>query len=501
MDKKKSILNVSVSVGFKIATVILSIVVKRILIQTCGNEVNGLNALFLSIIGFLTVAELGIGSAITFCMYKPIVRGETDKVAALYHLFRRVYLLVGAVIFAAGLLITPFVHYFAKDYAQLNVDFYSTFVLMLVSVVLSYLFGAKTALINAYKNNYITTAIASGGILLQQILQIIVLYLTRSFAGYLVCRIVAVLAQWGITEIVTRKKYSAYLHNRQRIDPETRTEVVRNIRAMFMHKIGSLLVHTVDSVIISAFVGVVALGAYSNYDAIRNSMTNILVLLFSSLTSVFGHLYVETAKEKARQYAELFHVLNFMIGMVFYLGYYAVADSLVAILFGADLVAEKSVTTVIAVNGFVQFLRQSTLVFRDATGTFYNDRWKPLFEGITNVVLSILFVKRMGVVGVLVATMATNLLICHIVEPYVLYKHAFGVSPIHYYIRNYGMILVFVASVCVMGEIMVSCGSGWETFWINGMISLGISGCVTAATLLIYPETGTKIMGWIRRQH
>ena len=155
MDKKKSILNISVSISFKIVTVIMAIWVKRILIQTCGNEVNGLNALYGSIIGFLAVAELGVGSAISFCMYKPIVEGEQDKVAALYHLFRRVYLVIGGVILAAGLILTPFIRYFARDYALIDVNFYTTFLLSLVAVVISYLFGAKTALINAYKNNYI----------------------------------------------------------------------------------------------------------------------------------------------------------------------------------------------------------------------------------------------------------------------------------------------------------------------------------------------------------
>ena len=155
MDRRKSILNVTVSLAFKIITMILVIFVKRILIQTCGNEVNGLNALYISVIGFLAVAELGVGSAITFCMYKPIVEGDHQQVSALYQLFRRLYLIIGGIILAGGLLITPFIHHLAKDYTTLDVNLYTTFVLMLISVVISYWFSAKTSLINAYKNNYI----------------------------------------------------------------------------------------------------------------------------------------------------------------------------------------------------------------------------------------------------------------------------------------------------------------------------------------------------------
>ena len=82
MDKKKGLLNIVSSVGFKIITMVMTIVVKRMLIQHCGNDVNGLNAFYISIIGFLSIAELGIGSAISYCMYKPIVSGDFDYVAA-----------------------------------------------------------------------------------------------------------------------------------------------------------------------------------------------------------------------------------------------------------------------------------------------------------------------------------------------------------------------------------------------------------------------------------
>ena len=170
-------MNVTVSVGSKILTMVMVIVVKRFLINTCGNDVNGLNALYLSIIGFLSVAELGVGSAITFCMYKPIVEGDNNTISALYHLFRRIYLVIGGVILVGGLALTPFLSFFAKDYNQLDVNLYLTFILMLISVIMTYLFSCKLSLINAYKNNYITTAISSSGVMLQYVLQIAVLIL------------------------------------------------------------------------------------------------------------------------------------------------------------------------------------------------------------------------------------------------------------------------------------------------------------------------------------
>lgn len=475
MDKRKSFLNIVVSISFKLILMISTIVVRRFLIRYCGNEANGLNDLYISILGFFAIAELGVGSAVSYCMYRPIVDEDEDKVAALYHLLRKLYWLIGGVILLGGLCVTPFLHFFARDYVQGGWNLQGNFLLMLVSVVITYLYGAETTLINAYKNNYITTAITSFGQLLQQGLQIAVLIWTGSFTWYLGCRILSALVQWCLVELVAGKKYRPILKKKAKLEKETGAEIVKNVRALFMHKIGGFLVNTVDSLVISSFIGVVVLGAYSNYATIMNAAGNLVKLCFSSLTSVVGHLYAQENKQTTRQYYERFHYLNFALGALVYLGYYAIADDLIALLFSEELILDKTISMTIAVNGFVQFLRTSTLLFRDSTGTFYYDRWKPLVEGISNLLLSVFLVGKIGVTGVIVATIITNLLICHIVEPYVLYKFAFKLSPKNHYAQNYTMIALFVCGLFVLDRVMVPAENHVTHLLINGCLSVAVS--------------------------
>ncbi len=485
MDKKKGLLNVIVSVAFKAILLVGAILVRRFLIKYIGNEVNGLNSLYTSIIGFLAVAELGVGSAITFCMYKPIVEGDNDKVSALYHLFTKMYLIIGAIIFVVGCALIPLLPYLAADYNDINQNLYLTFFLLLCSVVITYLFSSKTSLINAYKNNYITTIISSLGLILQYGLQMLVLFYTHSFMWYLVCAIGASALQWVITELFARKNYKAIIKNKQSIDIETKKEVTKSIKAMFMHKIGTVLVSTADSVIISAFIGVVILGKYTNYTTIMVSMTGILSLFFTPLTSIIGHLYVQQDKTEVKKYLNFFHTFNFLVGIVFFLGYYAIIDNLVNILFKSveEIELSKSVSFIITLNHFVQFMRYASLLFRDATGTFYHDRWKPLFEGLLNVALSIgfvylfsyLFGEDFAVVGVIVATIITNLTICHVVEPHVLYKYALQSSAKNYYIRNYVYIAVFAAALVALHFSLQSYSSEWKELLVNGCIAVAIA--------------------------
>ncbi len=486
MDKKKSILNVSVSIAFKFFILIGAILVRRFLIQYIGDDVNGLDSLFISIIGFLSVAELGVGSAITFCMYKPIVENDNNKVSALYHLFTKLYLIIGAIILLAGCLLIPLLPYLAADYQSINQNIYFTFFLMLVSVVISYLFSSKTSLINAYKNNYITTTINSLGMILQYILQILVLVCIQSFVWYLVCRIISIIIQWGVTELIARKNHNNIIKNKQKIDVETKKQVTQSVKAMFMHRIGGVLVNTADSIIISTFIGVVILGKYTNYTTIMTSMTGVLTLFFTPLTSIIGHLCVQDDKSSIVKYFNFFHTFNFIIGIIFFLGYYGVIDNIVTLCFstdGNDLRLIKSISFIITLNYFIQFMRQATLLFRDATGTFYNDRWKPLFEGILNIALSIgfvylfsyLFNDDFAVVGVIVATIITNLIICHIIEPHVLYKYAFKDKTFKYYLRNYIYIAVFAVALVLLNFSLQSYGSQWKELLVNGLIAVSIA--------------------------
>ena len=484
-DRKKGLTNVAVSIAFKLLLLIANILVRRYLIRYVGNAVNGLNSLYLSILDFLTVAELGIGSAITFCMYRPIATGDTNTVAALYRLFTRLYLIIGGIIAIGGFVVMPFLPYLAKDYAAADVNLYLTFGLMVISVVLTYMFSAQTSLINAYKNNYITTMISSIGLLGQYAVQIVVLATTGSFEWFIACRIGAGLLQWLVTNVIARRKYGTIIHNRQSLAIATKKEVVKNIKALFMHRIGSVLVNTSSNLIISAFIGIVTLGKYSNYTTVVVSMTSVIALFFTPLTSIIGHRYATADKEATTRYFRFFHTFNYLLGTVFFLGYYAIIDNLVTLLFGPGLEMEKSISFIITLNYFIQFMRQATLLFRDATGTFYNDRWKPLVEGSINVTLALLLVKRWGIIGVSMATILTNIFICHIVEPYVLHRYALETTSKLFYLQNYSYMFIFIVALIALHFCMVETDQVWIELLINGCIAVAMAAVPCGVTVLV----------------
>ena len=491
LDKRKGLINVVVSIVFRLLLFVGGIFARRYLIQCVGNDANGLSSLYTSIIGFLAVAELGVGTAISYCMYKPIVEGNTEEVSALYRLFTRLYLVIGGIILVGGCVLMPFLPYLVGDYQSVDFNLYITFGIMLVATVLTYAYSSKTSLINAYKNNYVTTTITSVAQIVQYVLQIVVVILTRSFEAFLVCYVICALLQWIMTEIYARKKYMPVLKGSGSVSADTKKSIVRNVKGMFMHKAGSALVNASDSIIISAFIGSEILGKYSNYTIIMTNMTSVITLFFTPLTAIIGHLCVRDDREEIQRYFNFFYAFNFMLAVVFFLGYYGIIDNLVTIFFEdpADpqgLVMDKSVSIIVTINYLLQFMRQATLLFRDATGTFYYDRWKPVIEGVLNVALSIGFAYLFGrafgeeyeLIGIIAATIVTNLAICHTVEPFVLFKYALHASAKKFFIKNYACIAVFGLALLALHFSMQSFENEWVELVVNGFISVGISSVI-----------------------
>lgn len=497
MYRTKAKINIILSIFFKILLLMIGIIVRRFLVNHLGTEITGLYSLFISILGFLSVAELGVGSAIVFSMYKPIIDEDFDKVSGLYHLYRKIYKYIYWIIITIGILITPFIPLLTKDTTITNSSIYITYLLFLISTAMTYLYAYKSSYINANMDNYVTNSIRSIFQITEYILQIIFIIVTRSFFVFLIILFMSNLMQWITTNLVFKRKYAFKLNDTTFLPEEIIKEVKKKTKAMFSHKIGGLLVNSIESVIISTFIGLSVLGVYSNYVLITTSIIGILSLFFSSITTVIGQAYAKIDKKIISEKFENIYVVNYIIGFIVFMGFFYISSDLITILFNEDVILSRGLIAVMTINYFIQFMRQSVLSFRDATGTFYHDRFKPIFEGILNLALSLIFVNYFGLIGVLLATIITNITITHTVEPYVLYKYAFELSPKKQYIRDYLGIIIF--STVILGSWLFE--SDFNTnIYLNllfkGLLSVFISSIVLSI-LYIISHSFRKGCKWI----
>ena len=191
---KNSIRNSSISIITQTSTIIMDFIVKTIFIYILGSEYLGINGLFSNIITLLSLADLGIGVAIPYSLYKPIAQGDTKKINVLMKFYRKVYNIIGTVVLVIGLSLTPILPLIIKDMPDIN-GIYLIYDLFVIHSALTYFFVYKKFLIESDQKGYIISNITFICSLLLNITRVIVLVITRNFILYLFCSIVFVIIQ------------------------------------------------------------------------------------------------------------------------------------------------------------------------------------------------------------------------------------------------------------------------------------------------------------------
>lgn len=475
MDRKKASLNITVGMIGRLLVLFIGLFSKSFLVRILGQEANGLYSLYVSVIGVLSIVDLGIGSAITFSMYRPIAKRDDNQISALYYLYKRIHFYLFWIILVIGLIITPFIPMMAKGTTG-EINIYITYIVFLTATSLTYLLGHKMSFINAFKDNYVTTLVHSGKLLLESALQIVVLVLTKNFVYFLLVKVLANILEIIVVDIVFKKRYKHKVNDYKDLDENIKKEVIDNVKALSVYQIGATLINSFDSIIIGAFVGVNDLGLFSNYVLIAVSMNSVLSLIFDEITSIVGHQYVLVDKKRYYEQFKIAYIINFVVGVFFFLGYYSTSHELVEIIFGADQVIDNNIIIVITISYYINFMRRSQQLFKRASGVFHHDKYKPLIEGIVNIILSILLVKYIGIIGVLVATIITRLAISYTVDVYVLFKNRFEANMFKFYIIHYGTVICLTGLIFFFNVVNVfTIEQTLLRFIVNGILSVVIT--------------------------
>lgn len=490
MDRKKATLNIIFGLITKITIMVIMLVSKSLLVRNLGSSVNGLFSLFIDISGFLTIAELGIGSAIIFSMYKPISIGDKDELSALYNLFKKIYRVIFFIVLGIGLVAIPFLSKFTNELPP-DINIYYSYFVFLLSSSLSYLFSYKTSLIDAHKDNYITSLIYMITKVIEGVLQIVVLYITQSFFLFLFSKLIAVIVQYAFVTLVFNNKYKNKVNSNKELDAEVRSSLLTNTKAIFIERLGNKLITAFDGFIIAFFVSITVLGKYSNYVMIISSLSGLLVVFFSELTSVLGHAYIGKTPKEMYGLFKKFYIVNFIMATVFFVGYIFVIDDFIKIIFGQTELLIARTIAIIAINYYIDFSRQSLSLFKTASGLFHEDRFRTIIEGILNIILSVILVRFWDETGVLVGTIITRLLISYLYEPYLLFNKRFDIKPRKFYIIHYGNVAMFSAVAFISINFKISSYGSFNNFILNGLLSV-LTSIIILTIIFVISKTFRK---------
>lgn len=435
MRTRSSIINLIFAITGQSIGLLVSFFARIVFIQVLGAEYLGLNGLFTNILSILSLVELGIGPAIIFSLYKPLAENNTEEVKSLMNLYKKAYIGIGMLILILGISFTPFLEVFIKTIPDIPY-IHIIFLLFVIDAAISYFYSYKRSLIISDQKRYIATIYKYSFFIILNIIQIVVLYLTHNFILFLICQIIATFTE---NILVSKKADKLYPYlkekNVQKVDKLTFIQITKNVRAMVAHKLGSVIVNSTDSLIISKFVGLVGIGLYSNYQLIINALNIVTSQVFTSITASVGNLGATGTDDKKRAIFNVVFFMNFWIYGFISIFLVVLVNPFIELWIGKDFVLNTSIVLVVILNFYLTGMRKGVLTFRDALGIYWYDRHKPIFESIINLVASLILVKELGMVGVFIGTTISTLTTCFWVEPYVLYKYGFKSSVLSFFGR------------------------------------------------------------------
>ena len=417
---------------------VLQFILRTVLIYTLGKEYVGINGLFSNILNLLNLADLGIGTAIVFSMYKPIAENDIEKVKSLSNLYKKIYNIIATIIFVVGLAIIPLLKFLVKDGYPDDINIYIVYIVLLVNTVISYFAAHKRSLLFAYQRNDIENKIRTTALVSLNLVQIILLLVTKNYYLYVFMMPVFTMLECILVITYANKLFPEINGKASSIDSETKKQITKNVAALSMHKLGGVIVFSTDSILLSLFFGLSEVGIYSNYYLIISSLISLFSVIATALKGSIGNLIATSDKEKVYQ---RYKFLNFAFSWV--VGWSSICficlfqDFMLFWTRSTDYLFPMFTVIILVAYFYIKEMREVNILFEDAGGILWQDRYKALGEAISNPIFSILFIKWVGISGVFIGTIISSLLFPSWIEPYVLHKHLFDKPKKNYFINYF----------------------------------------------------------------
>lgn len=404
---KNSSRNFVFGTALKFYQLLIPFIIRTVIIRVLGMEYVGLNSLFSSVLQVLNIAELGVGSVMIYSMYKPIEEGDTIRICALMRLYKIYYRIIGIVILGIGLVITPFIPLLITGDVPPDIDIFVLYFLNLGATVLSYwLFAYKNSLFMAHQRNDVISKVTIITNTIMYMLQISLLVLLKNYYSYVIVIIVLQVIN-NILVAFRAKKYFPEYKAEGRLPEEEVKKVNNSIKDIFYYQLGLIITTAVDSIVISAFLGLVPLAIYQNYYYILNAIIGFFLIFFQSCRASVGtNLIAKTEEENFKDYKFITFIvigaLSFCISSLL-----CMFQPFIELWVGKENQLDYFCVVLFGIYLLVYELGIVIGVYKDASGKWHADRFRPLLTASVNLVTNIILVNIIGIYGILISTIVS----------------------------------------------------------------------------------------------
>lgn len=440
MQSNSRIVNTSRNMFFALLSQIVSIglnlISRAIFVRVLAAEYVGLSGLFTNILGLLAMAELGVGSAITYSLYKPIKENDYDKIRSLMKLYKQLYIIIGSFIFVVGCSLTPFIDEFIKE--RPNVPHLELiFMLFVLQSSISYFFSYKTQYLSATQNDYILQKFRIYFTGSQICTQIVYLFVFREYLGFL---IIGILFQFLNNVVASNYVSRKFLYLKGESKPLNKNDILeikKNVFALFLYKVAQRLSSTIDTIILSRFVGIYEVAIYFNYHLILDYSDVFFTQIIGKITPSLGNLMVGDDNKAKLKIFNTLQSIHYFLGTYLAVCLLVLFNPFIKLWLGENYCFSQDIVVALALSATITNYQRPCSLVRDAAGLFWYGRYRPVASALINVILSIVLVREMGTIGVVVGTILSKLLTYTWYDPYIVFKYAIKGSLKKYFFKYF----------------------------------------------------------------
>lgn len=388
----------------KLYQILLPFIMRTVMMYTIGVQYLGLNSLFTSILQVLNLAELGVGNAMVFSMYRPIAEDDDITICALMKLYRLYYRAIGSIILVFGLILTPFLPYLIADDVPSNINIYVLYILNLLATVLTYwLFAYRNSILQAHQRTDVVSKVTICTDTIKYLLQIASLVIFRNYYYYVISILIIQVFNNISTAIISRKMFPQF-GPRGQLPKNQIKKINRKIKDLFTSKLGYTIVSSADTIVISTFLGLTVLAQYQNYYYIMSSIIGFVSIIFSSITAGVGNSMLVKSREENYQDFQVFTLMITVFCGICVSCFLCLYQPFMRLWMGSNMLLPFDMVVLFCAYFWFYEIIMMISVYKDAGGIWHEDRFRPLISGLTNLCLNLLLVHFIGLYGIILSS-------------------------------------------------------------------------------------------------
>ena len=495
----KSLKNAEVAIAFYCVNLILQFLFRKVFLEYLGSEVLGLNTTAQNLLSFLNLAELGIGTAVAYSLYKPLYDEDKETVNGIVSLQGWLYRRIAFIIVAGAAVIMLF---FPLIFNKAEVPLwyaYGSFGVLLFSSLLGYFVNYRQIVLSADQKQYKVTIAIQGVKVLKVLVQILAIrFLPQGYVIWMVLEVVFAV----ITSIVLDKTIiNEYPWLKPKISEGKQLSkryphIISKTKQLFFHQIGGFVLTQTSSLVIYAYTSLTSVASYGNYMLIVNGVTTLVNSLLNGISAGVGNLVAEGNKKKIKNFFWELTSLRMWMAATICFGIYMLSHHFIRLWIGSEYLMPQQAFIVLVLITFVQLTR-TNITFLSAYGLF-QDVWAPVVEACLNLGLSILLGYFYGLTGILIGVLISLLIIICTWKPYFLYSRGFKESCLEYFVGvgKYILMLgsVFGGSRCLLTNIIQINVDNWFDWLFLALVSILVYGSISLLILYSFDKASRSFV-------